>query len=423
MSDRDEMKAGDETRDVRRLAVLLLAAAVHAAVLVFLARTPESRVFDEVFYAGECARDSGAEVLRYRDHPPLGFALTCAGVRLLGDTPLGGRIASMLASIATVLVLLSHANAKGYPRRALVTAGLLLAFEPLLLSLGRTGMLDTFLAFFCAASIASFDRSLAGGKAEVRWLVLAGITAGAACAVKWSGALLPLAYLVFYATSQKNPNDIRFDPRVIVGIVVMPVLTFVGLHFVLGFTPTSLLVFVKTKIIHHVAYYPIAILSIGSRAHEWLFLHRPIAFASPAFGAAGYVLVTSSPFAHAAALIFVGHALRDRLRKPFERLVVIFALVQLTAWEFAPRVAFLYYLVTITPFLYVPMAERLARRPRLAAGLVTLHVAYTLYLLPVMRGAPLPESVPLTAYTANPLLGAAFRAGPRTTGSPPGGAP
>ena len=110
------------------------AAPVGLAVLVLVTRLPRldrprAMVFDEIYYALDAADLLRHGVESNPAHPPLAKWLIAGGIRLVGFTPVGWRLAALVAGI--VLVLLTWAAARRITRsEALaVTAGVLVALD------------------------------------------------------------------------------------------------------------------------------------------------------------------------------------------------------------------------------------------------------------------------------------------------------
>lgn len=418
-------QARAELPTARSAALVAFFVLAYACTAALLARAPDRYVFDEVWYAGQCANDGYADVLQLRDHPPLGFAIVCSGIRVFGEGPFGWRVASVVMGAASVAVLLAILVRLRVRLGIIAVAGALLVTDPLLLVLGRLSMLDTPLLFFFALSTAFFLRSLERPASELRWLVACGVAIGAACAVKWSGALLPVVFFGHYALHQRDYQEMRIDWRAVAALGLLPILVFVGLHLVLGFTPAQFIEFVRSKIVHHVAYSPYGVVPITSRMPEWLLLQKPVPLLPVQLaGAGGPIIATGNPFGYLAVFgfCFVALARAELRRRVSVALLILLAFVQLAAWAAAPRITFLYYLVTIVPFALLAFADgigQVAPSRALRVGLATLvvlHVGYSAYLWPVLAGTRVPARW-AAAYTDNPLISFAVRATPAPAAS------
>ncbi|MDL5486141.1 dolichyl-phosphate-mannose--protein mannosyltransferase [Microbacterium wangruii] len=175
---------------------------------------------DAAFAAGRT--DTFTDIGSFVVHPPLGKAIIGAGMALFGPaSSFGWRVGVALAGTAAVLVLFLLARTL---TRSLVVASVastLMAVDGLAISMSRVALLDTplmlfvLLAFWFALRdrLGHLDRlaetiavrTLDGGPPvwgpvlwNRPWLVAAGVAAGAATAVKWSG-LWVLAAIGIYA--------------------------------------------------------------------------------------------------------------------------------------------------------------------------------------------------------------------------------
>lgn len=218
----------DDPREARpesawtRLDWLALAALTLGALAVRMAglKRPLGLVFDEIFYARNACRyvlgsDSlcGIEQLASRAHPPLGNWLIGAGIKAFGFDPFGWRIAAALAGTLTVVLLFVLARqllrpiaaTRATTLGAFAAAGLL-ATDFLHVAESRVAMLDVFVTLFVVAAILCvvLDRDRARGTTRAwperltlghPWRLAAGVSLGAATAVKWSGAYVGLAVI------------------------------------------------------------------------------------------------------------------------------------------------------------------------------------------------------------------------------------
>ncbi|MFS0866968.1 dolichyl-phosphate-mannose--protein mannosyltransferase [Microbacterium sp. 179-B 1A2 NHS] len=231
----------------RRLAWLApLAVTLLGAILRFWnLGHPHSLVFDETYYVKDAwsqwslgyaaawpedadARFAGGETdifttdPSFAVHPPLGKYLIGAGMALFGaDSSFGWRVAVAVAG--TLSVLLVYAIAREISRSIpfATVAGFLMAIDGLAIVMSRVAILDMMLTalvllafwFVLRDRRTHLDRLSAAMAARRRpdewvawgpvlwnrpWLLAAGAAAGAACAVKWSGAWM-LAALGLYA--------------------------------------------------------------------------------------------------------------------------------------------------------------------------------------------------------------------------------
>lgn len=181
------------------LALVLLALALSVPRLT----TPDAYVFDELYYAYTAGRYvAGDEAydtsIMPRDdpaiewtHPPLAKLLIAGGILLLGDDPLGWRVAAVLAGAAGVVITYHLALALTGSRATSALAAGLLLLDGLYLVESRTGMSNLFLLVFANGALLAFTRVLAAPPHRVGPPLLAvGTFLGLAIAAKWSAVAL-----------------------------------------------------------------------------------------------------------------------------------------------------------------------------------------------------------------------------------------
>ncbi|MEV7360069.1 phospholipid carrier-dependent glycosyltransferase [Kitasatospora sp. NPDC091276] len=195
---------------------------------------PNAFVFDETYYPkdawsllrqgyeGSWPDHANADVLavpqhipltsapEFIAHPPLGKWVMAIGEQLFGLHPFGWRFMTALLGTVTVLMLARIGRRLFGSTLIGCTAALLMAVDGLQLVMSRVGLLDGIQMFFVLAAFGSLliDRDhvrarLAGitdGDGDrVRlglrpWRIAAGVLLGAACAVKWNGAMILAAF-------------------------------------------------------------------------------------------------------------------------------------------------------------------------------------------------------------------------------------
>ena len=241
--DRWMMRVGASPLLTRRLD---LWTPVVLTVLAALARFvnlghPASIVFDETYYVKDswsqwnvgyttdwpegadadlAAGDASGYLTNgsFSVHPPLGRWLIGAGMSLFGaGDSFGWRFSVALFGTATVLLvyLVAKTLTRSTPVAAL--AGFLLAIDGLSIVLSRIALLDGFLAFFTllafwfvlldrrahlarlSAVLSAKEHPIAWGPLRWNrpWLLAAGVAAGAAIGVKWSGLYVLAAIGVY----------------------------------------------------------------------------------------------------------------------------------------------------------------------------------------------------------------------------------
>lgn len=200
---------------------------------------PASLVFDETFYVKDAwslfnlgyegswptdpdpqfnagATDIFTTSPAFVVHPPLGKWLIGLGMGWLGsDNPVGWRIATAVAGIVAVVLLMIVARILFRSTLLAATAGLLFAIDGNAIVMSRVALLDNFVMLFALIGFIAIlldrawtqkrlDRWLAHKTSDWGpaiwwrpWLLAAGVAFGAATAVKWNG-LYFLAVLAVY---------------------------------------------------------------------------------------------------------------------------------------------------------------------------------------------------------------------------------
>jgi 4-amino-4-deoxy-L-arabinose transferase-like glycosyltransferase len=183
---------------------------------------PQGTVFDEIYYATE-----SQEILHFGYennpgfglivHPPLAKQLIAIGDWLFGgwSQQFGWRFSSALVGTLSVLITIRVARRMFRSDLMAALAGLLLTVEGVSFVMSRLALLDIFLQFFAILAFAAMvldrdqlrsrlARLLADG-ADLTdgpprlgprpWRLVAGVSLGLMCAVKWSG----LSFWVLFA--------------------------------------------------------------------------------------------------------------------------------------------------------------------------------------------------------------------------------
>lgn len=202
-----------ETERAALVGVILLAAALRFVGLGH----PDQLVFDEVYYAQDACSflgwgvsTCGVESEASRVHPPLGKWLIAGGIAVFGHTPVGWRVVPAIAGVATVWLVYLLARRLTQSTLAAAVAAALLALDPLSIISSRVAMLDVFVSCASVATVlfVVLDRQRRQrdqgkpGSPFRPWLAAAGIAAGCAIAVKWSGLYVLPAAIVLVAAPE-----------------------------------------------------------------------------------------------------------------------------------------------------------------------------------------------------------------------------
>ena len=419
--------------------VTLVTAIATVSRSIHLTR-PNTIVFDEFFYAREaCFLVQGSQQIcgigerAISPHPPLGKWLISLGIRVFGYSPLGWRIAALIAGILTVsLLYLLGRRLLGTAIGAGVAAGLL-AIDPLHFVQSRVAMLDIFVTLFVVASFLFLviDRDLvesAGAERPLvvrRWLLAAGSVAGAATATKWVGflALVGVAGIAALwaagrVTTSGSWARIRGVARgeglpLALSMIVVPLVvyiaSFVGriegsvlsLPWAHGSWARNFLGVQREMLRFHLGIQDVS--PYSSPAWSWPLIKRPVVYFSDASGGTyREILAIGSPVVWWAALIALAYlAIRmARRRKPTDAAVVAvggFAVMYLPwlAVSTGRSFTFLFYLLPAVPFMCLAVAIVATPWVRSFTGRAALTLfgvlAFTFFVFfyPVLTAAPL----------------------------------
>jgi len=183
----------------------LVIPALFAVLASIRLTTPTTPFFDEVHYL-PAAREflkigelGGARLLN-PEHPMLGKQLIALGIHLLGDNPLGWRVAPLIAgafALGAGMRALWHTS---LDRFATIAFGVLLATGFPLFVHARIAMLDIFMVAFLALAAWQFAAAIREPETG-RWrLAITGVALGLAMGSKWNAVPLAMAPgLTFFA--------------------------------------------------------------------------------------------------------------------------------------------------------------------------------------------------------------------------------
>ncbi len=196
----------------------LLVALIAGGLRFYRLADPNSKIFDEVYYArnAQSLLRHGVEIDKgapeFIAHPPLGKWAIAGGEAIFGNNPFGWRFASAVAGTLAVLMIARIGRRLFRSTLLGCLAGLLLALDGLAFVQSRTSMLDIFLMFWVLAAFGCMlidrdqtrDRLALDGAAGASgtgphlgiraWRLAAGGCLGAACATKWSAVFYLAAF-------------------------------------------------------------------------------------------------------------------------------------------------------------------------------------------------------------------------------------
>jgi dolichol-phosphate mannosyltransferase len=144
--------------------------------------------------------------LGYYDHPPMVAWFVTLGTALLGDTPMGVRIMTLLLWVATA-GLLFLTGRMWFGKRVALLATLIFTLLPVYVGTGFIVTPDAPLLFFWMATLYLISRALQTGRGWC-WL-LAAVAFGGALLSKYYGLLLAPSLLWFLLLSPKHRHWLR----------------------------------------------------------------------------------------------------------------------------------------------------------------------------------------------------------------------
>ena len=163
--------------------VLLVVLGASVFFRTFRLRVPPGVMGDERFYVNAARIILGwhvapgnpyagmpAGVDPNAEHPPLGKLLFAGSMKLLGDAPLGWRLPSILAGIASIVLVYLIVRAASHDAWLAVLAATIFAFDNLVLVQSRVAMLDMPMLVFLLLGV-------------WLWMINRPLLAGAACGV------------------------------------------------------------------------------------------------------------------------------------------------------------------------------------------------------------------------------------------------
>jgi dolichyl-phosphate-mannose--protein O-mannosyl transferase len=399
-------------RRSRLVVVLVLGIALFAGLArIPRLHTPSSMIFDEIYYAKAAEQYlARKEITEERTHPPLSKLIIAAAIAVAGDNAVGWRIAPALAGVLLVPVVYALAMLLFRDWFVAAMSALLVSLDGLTFVESRIAKPDIFLTLFLFGAFTAFWKYLRGRVDEpdapaglgVKWLYVAGASAGAAMATKWT-TVVPLASIPVMLMLLSGWGRIALPRRdlwqILVAFTVVPaavyLLTYIP-YFSLGHNLRDFVALQKSMYQFH------ASLTEGhpyqSPWWSWPLLLRPIWYEYYEAQPQVYrgILAIGNPIIWWASVpAFVLLAIRAIRRRslPETFLLVGFA-ISYAQFAFITRALFLYHFLPAIPFLIMGLAEAMARvRSRVGAGVLlvflVLATGWFVEFYPVLSALPI----------------------------------
>lgn len=402
-------------------------------------------------------------------HPPLGKWVIASGEQLFGVTPFGWRISAVVLGVLSVLIAarvmrrITRSNLIG------TLAGLLIAIDGLNIVMSRSALLDISLMFFvlvgfaCVVLDRDFVRKRLARRIEATgaaltgfgpplwwrpWLLLAGLSLGLACGVKWSGIYYLAGFglmAVLWNVGARRVAGVRHAYVAVLARDVAPAFLTIVILALAAYLATWTGWFATAggwdrhwavDNAYHVALLPDAVVSlIHYHLEAWSFhvnLHSPHSYAAnpwvwPLQGrptsffyespkdvcgsdnCAQEVVALGNPIIWWAGVLALFHQLwRWAARRDWRAGAVLCAFA--AGWVpwlfFQERTVFEFYAIVFEPFIVMALALTLGAilGPATASGnrraygaiavgaVVTLAIAATWFFDPIWIGTPIPYS-------------------------------
>ena len=180
------------------LAVIVVATLVVGAYLrLYDIHLPTFLRWDEHHYVN-VARSYVSREYNTDDHPPFGKLIIAGFMRVLGDNPLGWRMASEIFGFINIGLAAWAAWAVFRSRRAGALAASFVAIDGFFIAYGRAALLDGMIVAFALAAVTTM-------LCARRWwhVLLAAALAGGAASFKLNGVPIVVAVLVICAASRR----------------------------------------------------------------------------------------------------------------------------------------------------------------------------------------------------------------------------
>lgn len=409
----------------RLIVFLILLLAFSLGIRLFRVTEPQKYYFDEVYHAvtakgyaynNPAAYDPFApppEADTAYDwlHPPLAKLIQAGSIKILGDTPLGWRLPSVIFGTALIGAVFFLAKIL-FDIKVAIFASVVLAFENLTLVMSRITMNDIFLIFFVLVSLIFATLYIKNQK--MRDLILTSVFLGLSVSTKWTGIYAIALVLMLILWQQFKSKKLNFKFLFLLYIPVVFYLASYGQFWLQGHSAQQFIDLHKQiwwyqnrhDLKHTYGTTALFCAPEGLAGPKswcpWILDVRPVYFSYEEYSSkAGYIYALGNPIIFWIGIIAVSYLAGKFLEeKRWEyALVLLGYFIFWLPWIFSPRILFLYHYLPSLTFLSIALGVALkdiyeGKLKYLAIALVIIFAISFFYFYPITTGFPIdPKSI------------------------------
>lgn len=360
---------------------------------------PSGLVSDE-FYFVQDAQSYTTHTAYLDAHPPLGKLQMAVSIALFGDRPFAWRIVNAVEGALMLPLLFWLGWLLTKDRRVAVLAMMLGGLDGFLLVDSRLGLINIPYVLYSFIVLACILQALQS-KHAWRWVLAAGIFAGAAISVKWLAALvvLPAMFIWFFPHifGYSRPKTLSgWLPASLGLLVVIPMCIYVGVWRV-----HDALLGIHEPLFSTNIYLLKYHLSGGEVGHlyrevwwRWLFLWRPFLYWNVTTATTqSSIWSMGNPWVWWTGIPVVLFSLIRGWRLPTVRLLNVFLLASWLPFIAIRRDMFLYHAIPFGSLLFLLIAVQAGvlwqRKKKLVIGYIVITALVWLWFLPWYMNLPL----------------------------------